>query len=103
MSPRVTLSSDALFARRSRLAAAYDGSVGPSPRARGALDRANFKGGGEPLRGNNGQAQPDPKRDQPAPPGQFVSDEHEADCSRFLREVKELLRHRYEAGLARER
>jgi hypothetical protein len=55
------------------------------------------------LRGNNGQAQPDPKQDQPAPPGQFVSDEHEADCSRFLRDVKELLRHRSEAGLARER
>ena len=53
------------------------------------------------MRGNNGQAQPDPKQDQPAPPGQFVSDEHEADCSRFLREVKELLRHRSEAGLAR--
>ena len=76
---------------------------GPSPPACGALDRANFKGGGEPLRGNDGQAQPDPKQDQLAPPGQFVSDEHEADCSRFLREVKELLRHRSEAGLARER
>ena len=24
-------------------------------------------------------------------PGQFVSDEHEADCSRFLQEVKELI------------
>jgi hypothetical protein len=38
-----------------------------------------------------------------APPGQFVSDEHEADCSRFLEEVKEFVRRRREAGLGRER
>ena len=38
-----------------------------------------------------------------APPGQFVSDEHEADCSRFLEEVKEFVRRRHEAGLGRER
>lgn len=37
------------------------------------------------------------------PPGQFVSDEHEADCSRFLEEVKEFVRRRHEAGLGRER
>lgn len=37
------------------------------------------------------------------PPGQFVSDEHEADCSRFLEEVKEFVRRRREAGLGRER
>ena len=43
------------------------------------------------MRGNNGQAQPDPKRDQPAPPGQFVAREHEVDCSRFLQEVKKAL------------
>jgi hypothetical protein len=35
------------------------------------------------------------------PPGQFVSDEHEADCSRFLKEVKEFVRRRANAGLAR--
>jgi hypothetical protein len=38
-----------------------------------------------------------------APPGQFISDEHEADCSRFLEEVKEFVRRRREAGLGRER
>ena len=37
-----------------------------------------------------------------APPGQFISDEHEADCSRFLEEVKEFIRHRSEAGLGRD-
>jgi hypothetical protein len=37
------------------------------------------------------------------PPGQFVSDEHEADCSRFLEDVKEFVRRRREAGLGRER
>ena len=37
------------------------------------------------------------------PPGQFISDEHEADCSRFLEEVKEFVRRRHEAGLGRER
>ena len=37
------------------------------------------------------------------PPGQFVSDQHEADCSRFLEEVKEFVRRRREAGLGRER
>jgi hypothetical protein len=48
-----------------------------------------------------GESQSDPERERPAPPGQFVSDEHEADCSRFLEEVKEFIRHRSEAGLAR--
>jgi hypothetical protein len=37
------------------------------------------------------------------PPGQFVSDQHEADCSRFLAEVMELARRRREAGLGRDR
>ncbi len=50
-----------------------------------------------------GEPQPDPNREQQAPPGQFVSDEHEADCTRFLQEVKEFIRRRYEAGLGRER
>ena len=36
-------------------------------------------------------------------PGQFVSDEHEADCLRFLEQVKELARRRDEAGLGRVR
>jgi hypothetical protein len=50
-----------------------------------------------------GEAQLDQKRDEPHPPGQFVSHEHEADCSRFLEEVKEAIRRRFELGLGRER
>jgi hypothetical protein len=45
------------------------------------------------------EAQEDGQR----PPGQFVSDEHEADCTRFLEEVKEFVRRRREAGLGRDR
>ena len=45
----------------------------------------------------------EPKREEQHPPGQFVSDEHEADCSRFLQEVKEFIRRRSELGLGRER
>ena len=52
---------------------------------------------------DTGETQLDPKRDEQHPPGQFVSDEHEADCSRFLAEVKEFIRRRSEAGLGRER
>jgi hypothetical protein len=37
------------------------------------------------------------------PPGQFVSDEHQADCRRFLEQVKELAQRRHEAGLGRGR
>jgi hypothetical protein len=36
------------------------------------------------------------------PPGQFVSDELQSDCSRFLEEIKEVVRRRIEAGLSRE-
>jgi hypothetical protein len=50
-----------------------------------------------------GETQADPEREEHHPPGQFVSDEHEADCSRFLEEVKEFIRRRSEAGLDRER
>ena len=49
-----------------------------------------------------GETQLEPEREQQAPPGHFVSDEHEADCSRFLEEVKEFIRRRFEAGLGRE-
>jgi hypothetical protein len=52
---------------------------------------------------NTGETATDSKRELEAPPGQFVSDQHEADCSRFLQEVKESIRHRCEAGLDRER
>jgi hypothetical protein len=54
-------------------------------------------------RQEGGEAQLDPHAEQQAPPGQFISDEHEADCSRFLEEVKEFVRRRHEAGLGRER
>jgi hypothetical protein len=50
-----------------------------------------------------GEIQPEQEVEHQPPPGQFVSDEHEADCSRFLEEVKEFIRHRSEAGLWRER
>jgi hypothetical protein len=53
--------------------------------------------------GDAGEARPELKSEQPAPPGQFVSDEHEADCSRFLEEVKEFVQRRSEAGLGRMR
>jgi hypothetical protein len=43
------------------------------------------------------------EREEQHPPGQFVSDEHEADCSRFLQEVKESIRRRSELGLDRPR
>ncbi|MFL6012284.1 MAG: hypothetical protein ACJ74B_04590 [Gaiellaceae bacterium] len=49
-----------------------------------------------------GEAQAEPSEHK-APPGQFISDEHEADCSRFLEEVMEFVRRRHEAGLGRER
>jgi len=49
------------------------------------------------------ERQPEAKDERLNPPGQFVSDEHEADCSRFLEEVKEFVRRRFEAGLGRER
>jgi hypothetical protein len=35
------------------------------------------------------------------PPGQFVSDELQSDCSRFLEEIKEVVQRRIEAGLSR--
>ena len=49
------------------------------------------------------KTQPELNSEHQAPPGQFISDEHEADCSRFLEEVKKFVRRRHEAGLGRER
>jgi hypothetical protein len=49
-----------------------------------------------------GETNLDPKGDERHPPGQFVSEEHEADCSRFLEEVQEFIRRRLELGLGRE-
>jgi hypothetical protein len=56
-----------------------------------------------PAVSQGGEAHIEPSMEQQAPPGQFISDEHEADCSRFLEEVKEFVRRRHEAGLGRER
>jgi hypothetical protein len=42
------------------------------------------------------------RRAEERPPGQFVSDELQSDCSRFLEEIKEVVRRRIEAGLGRE-
>jgi hypothetical protein len=39
------------------------------------------------------------RRSEERPPGQFVSDELQSDCSRFLEEIKEVVRRRIEAGL----
>jgi hypothetical protein len=47
------------------------------------------------------ELQHEAKGERLRPPGQFVSDEHEADCLRFLEQVKELARRRREAGLGR--
>lgn len=55
------------------------------------------------MRLDVGKTKPDPKQDEQYPPGQFVSHQHEADCSRFLQEVKDSIRRRSEAGLDRER
>jgi hypothetical protein len=52
---------------------------------------------------DRGETERDPKRDEQYPPGRFVSDEHEADCSRFLEDVKESIRRRSELGLDRVR
>jgi hypothetical protein len=42
------------------------------------------------------------QRAQEPPPGQFVSDELQSDCSRFLEEIKNVVRRRSEAGLGRD-
>ena len=51
-----------------------------------------------------GQTRPEPEaRPNELPPGQFISDEHQSDCRRFLEEIKDVVRRRREAGLGRER
>jgi len=42
------------------------------------------------------------RRSDERPPGQFVSDELQSDCCRFLEEIKEVVRRRAEAGLSRQ-
>jgi hypothetical protein len=48
------------------------------------------------------QPAPEPPRAEERPPGHFVTAELESDCSRFLEEIKEVVRRRIEAGLGRE-
>jgi hypothetical protein len=43
------------------------------------------------------------RRAEELPPGQFVNDELQSDCTRFLEEIKNVVRRRNEAGLSRER
>jgi hypothetical protein len=54
-------------------------------------------------RPTSGETNHEPRAERDSPPGHFVSDEHEADCSRFLREVKDFVRRRHDAGLERPR
>jgi hypothetical protein len=54
-------------------------------------------------RPEGGEVQPEQQQERESPPGQFVSDQHADDCSRFLEEVKEFIRRRSEAGLGRDR
>jgi hypothetical protein len=56
------------------------------------------------LTENDAAEQPAPEREQDErPPGQFVSDQLQLDTRRFLEEVKDVVRRRSEAGLARDR
>ncbi len=51
-----------------------------------------------------GQTQPEREpRPEERPPGQFVSDDLQSDTRRFLEEVMDVVRRRYEAGLGRDR
>jgi hypothetical protein len=43
------------------------------------------------------------RRSDDLPPGQFVTDELQSDCTRFLEEIKDVVRRRNEAGLAHSR
>ena len=46
------------------------------------------------------ETSPEPqRRTEDRPPGQFVTAELQSDCSRFLEEIKEVVRRRIEAGL----
>jgi hypothetical protein len=50
-----------------------------------------------------GEPQPEPdRRSEKLPPGQFVSAELQSDTSRFLEEIKDVVRRRTEAGLGRD-
>jgi hypothetical protein len=49
------------------------------------------------------QISPEPQRRvEERPPGQFVTAELQSDCSRFLEEIRDVVRRRIEAGLGRQ-
>jgi hypothetical protein len=49
------------------------------------------------------QISPEPERRiEDQPPGHFVTDQLQSDCSRFLEEIKEVVQRRIEAGLSRQ-
>jgi hypothetical protein len=78
---------------------AFDGSLRP-PLPTGRRTKGQREKGRPLPRLNAGEPHPDPRREEQPPPGEFVSEEHEADCSRFLEDVKAFIRRRSEAGLA---
>jgi hypothetical protein len=85
---------DALHSR----AEAQLGFGSPSPGSKASDD--NQRSGEEPRLTTAGEPPPEPTpQEHERPPGLFVSDEHEADCSRFLEEIKDVVRRRTEAGL----
>jgi hypothetical protein len=43
------------------------------------------------------------RRPHELPPGEFLTDQLQSDCTRFLEEIKNVVRRRNEAGLSRER
>jgi len=48
-----------------------------------------------------GESRTEPEqRPEQRPPGQFISDDLQSDTRRFLDEVKDVVRRRYEAGLS---
>ena len=50
---------------------------------------------------SGGDTRPEPEqRPTERPPGQFVSDDLQSDTSRFLEEIKDVVRRRCEAGLS---
>ena len=65
-------------------------------------DSTSTEGWGK-LASLNSAGEPRPEPDQgpdQLPPGQFISDELQSDTRRFLDEVKDVVRRRWEAGLS---
>jgi hypothetical protein len=64
---------------------------------------AKTDGGGAEDVSHREEPSPEPQRRvEDRPPGQFVTAELQSDCSRFLEEIKEVVRRRIEAGLGRQ-